>query len=115
MKWYLKVLREYANFIGRAGRGEYWNFVLINFGIAIGISIIDSILKIKVFSTIYLLATLLPSIGVAIRRMHDVNKSGWFILVPIYNLILACKEGDHGSNPYGPGPNHEETVLPKIK
>jgi len=50
------------------------------------------------------LATLLPGIGVAIRRMHDVGKSGWFMLIPIYNLILAFTEGDKGPNEYGEDP-----------
>ena len=55
---------------------------------------------------LYSLAVLLPSISLAIRRMHDVgkSKSGWFILIPIYNLILACTEGDKGPNEYGEDP-----------
>jgi uncharacterized membrane protein YhaH (DUF805 family) len=44
---------------------------------------------------------------VAVRRMHDVGKSGWFILIPIYNLVLACTEGDHGDNEYGANPKTE--------
>lgn len=59
-------------------------------------------------STVYSLAVLVPSIAVAVRRMHDVNKSGWFILIPIYNLILAVTEGDKGSNQYGPDPKNPE-------
>ena len=47
---------------------------------------------------------LAPSIAVAVRRMHDVGKSGWFLLIPIYNLILACTEGQKGDNEYGTDP-----------
>lgn len=49
-------------------------------------------------------AMLAPSIAVAVRRMHDVGKSGWFVLIPIYNLVLAVTEGDKGTNEYGPDP-----------
>ena len=49
-------------------------------------------------------ALLIPSLAVAVRRMHDVGKSGWFLLVPIYNLILALTEGTKGENEYGPDP-----------
>jgi uncharacterized membrane protein YhaH (DUF805 family) len=44
------------------------------------------------------------SIAVAVRRMHDVGKSGWFVLIPIYNLVLAVTEGNKGTNEYGPDP-----------
>jgi uncharacterized membrane protein YhaH (DUF805 family) len=44
---------------------------------------------------------LIPSIAVAVRRMHDVGKSGWFVLIPIYGLILACTQGVKGENEYG--------------
>jgi len=54
--------------------------------------------------TIVTLPLIIPSIAVGVRRMHDVGKSGWFILIPIYNLILAATEGDKGDNQYGPDP-----------
>lgn len=56
--------------------------------------------------TIYSLATLLPSVSVAIRRMHDVGKSGWFLLIPIYNIILAITDGEKQSNEYGSNPKN---------
>lgn len=56
------------------------------------------------FLSLYRLGMLLPSISVEVRRMHDVGKSGWFILIPLYNLILACTEGERGENQYGPDP-----------
>lgn len=58
--------------------------------------------------TIYSLAVLIPGIAVAIRRMHDVGKSGWYILIPIYNLILACTDGDKGQNEYGADPKESQ-------
>ena len=59
---------------------------------------------------IYILGVLVPSIGVAVRRMHDVGKSGWYCLIPIYNLILACTEGTPGHNEYGPDPKRPELL-----
>ena len=53
------------------------------------------------------MAVLIPGIAVAVRRMHDVGKSGWFALIPIYNIILALSEGDQGDNAYGPDPKVE--------
>lgn len=107
MNYYLKVLQNYAVFNGRARRSEYWWFFLINMVIGYGLIILAGVTELAFLSMIgglYMLATLLPGIGVAIRRMHDVGKSGWFMLIPIYNLILAFTEGDKGSNEYGEDP-----------
>jgi uncharacterized membrane protein YhaH (DUF805 family) len=114
MNHYIKVLENYTTFTGRANRNEYWYFALFNFLISMGVSIIASILSsitgvdLSFISTLYSLAILLPSIAVAIRRMHDVNKSGWFILIPFYNLFLAITKGDEGANKYGPNPNNND-------
>jgi uncharacterized membrane protein YhaH (DUF805 family) len=107
MKWYLAVLKKYADFNGRARRSEYWYFALFNFLISMTLMVIGYSLRIPVLNSIYSLGVLLPSLAVAIRRMHDVNKSGWYILIPIYNLILAFTEGTKGPNDYGPDPKNE--------
>ena len=105
MNYYLKVLQNYATFSGRARRSEYWYFVLFNFIISFVLGFVDGLLMSgELLSSIYSLAVLIPSIAVAVRRMHDVGKSGWFILIPIYNLILACTEGTSGENEYGADP-----------
>jgi len=102
MNYYKEALKKYNKFSGRANRTEYWYFVLFNSLISIGFSILDSILGIdKILETIYSLAVLIPSIAVAVRRMHDVNKSGWFIVIPIYNLVLSLRKGTEGDNKYG--------------
>jgi uncharacterized membrane protein YhaH (DUF805 family) len=62
--------------------------------------------KLTIVSTIYSLAVLIPGIAVAIRRMHDVGKSGWFLLIPIYNIILAITDGEKKSNEYGSNPKN---------
>ncbi|MBF0567754.1 MAG: DUF805 domain-containing protein [Nitrospirae bacterium] len=104
MNWYLTVLKKYAVFSGRARRKEYWMFVLFNFLIIIALSVVGDILDFRLLSSIYQLAVLVPSIAAGFRRVHDVGKSGWFLLIPIYNLILACTEGTKGDNKYGADP-----------
>jgi uncharacterized membrane protein YhaH (DUF805 family) len=94
MNYYLKALRNYATFNGRATRSEYWYFVLFNCIIAYVIGVIDGFLKMHTIGTIYILFILIPTIAVGVRRIHDVGKSGWYILVPIYNLVLFCTRGD---------------------
>ena len=108
MDWFLKVVRDnYANFNGRARRKEFWMFYLIYVIISIVASIIDAIIGMQIVSGLLSLALLVPTIAVGIRRMHDIGKSGWFILIPIYNIILWATEGDKGENQYGPDPKAE--------
>ncbi len=114
MNYYIAVLKKYAIFTGRAGRAEYWYFFLFNILIIIGLMIIEILLGFNSNSgsglmvNLYQLAVIIPSIAVGIRRMHDVNKSGWFILIPIYNLVLAVTAGTRGDNKYGPEPKAAE-------
>ncbi|WP_010177781.1 DUF805 domain-containing protein [Aquimarina agarilytica] len=116
MNWYLKVLKQYADFNGRARRKEYWMFILINTIISyliLGIATaIDP--SFVVLSSIYSLAVLVPTIAVAVRRAHDVGVSGWFMLIPFYNLYLAVKNGDVGPNEYGPDPKNPNDELDEI-
>jgi len=108
MKWYLQVLKKYTDFDGRARRSEYWYFTLFSALISITLALINVAMGAKYIDTIYSLAVLVPSIAVGVRRMHDVNKSGWYILIPIYNLILACTNGTEGLNNYGEDPKRSE-------
>ena len=59
---------------------------------------------IGIFGTVYSIGILLPSLAAGVRRMHDVGKSGWFLLIPIYSLILTLSKGHEGTNEYGPDP-----------
>ena len=108
MDWYLKVLKNYAVFDGRARRKEYWMFVLFNMVFIFVLGFLDGILSAGFLVVLYYLVVLLPWIAVAVRRLHDVGKSGWFLLIPIYNLILAVTDGDVGENEYGPDPKNPE-------
>lgn len=106
--WYLIVLKKFAEFKGRARRSEYWYFTLVNVLISIVLTIVEINMGTTFINTVYSLAVLVPSIAVGVRRMHDVGKSGWFLLIPIYNLILACTDGQVGPNEYGPDPKRPE-------
>ena len=119
MNWYVKVLKQYADFKGRARRKEYWMFVLINAIISMLMMLLDELLGTTYgplneegyFDTFYALATFVPSIAVSARRMHDVGKSGWYMLIPIYNLILFCTDGEYDVNKWGANPKHDQQEL----
>jgi uncharacterized membrane protein YhaH (DUF805 family) len=108
MKWYLEVLKKYAVFSGRARRKEYWYFALFYTLFAIVAAFIGVLIKVPVLYSLFVLAMRVPSVAVGVRRMHDVNKSGWFLLIPIYSLILAFTDGDQGPNRYGSDPKRPE-------
>lgn len=108
MKYFLTALQKYADFDGRARRKEYWYFALFTFFFSIPFSILDIVFESTVPGLIFNLAILLPSLAVTVRRMHDVNKSGWFCLIPIYNLILTLTDGDKGPNRFGIDPKRPE-------
>ena len=91
--------QNYTNFKGRASRAEYWWWALFTVILSILLSSISDS-----FGNLGSLITLLPSIAVAIRRMHDVDRVGWFVRLPIYNLILVLRRGDAGENRFGPPP-----------
>lgn len=110
MNWYLKVLKNYATFSGRARRKEYWMFILFNMIISFVFGFIGGLAHFELLGTIYTLAVLIPSIAVGVRRMHDLGKSGWYLLIPIYNLVLACTDGEQGENAYGPDPKDQSSM-----
>ena len=123
MKWFIKVLRHYADFSGRARRKEYWMFALFNavfwfawIFLAIFVSKMTGTadwnvaLVLNIASILYMTVMLLPGMAVA-RRLHDQDKSGWWLLVGLIPLvggiwlfILMVTEGQSGDNRYGPNP-----------
>lgn len=111
MDWYLAVLKNYAGFSGRARRKEFWMFTLISFVISIVLSIIGSLIGTDILSYIYSLAILIPSLAVAVRRLHDTSRSGWWLLiglVPLVGFIVLivffASEGKQEPNQYGTNP-----------
>lgn len=124
MEWYLKVVRDnYANFSGRARRSEYWYFILFNTIILLVLYVLSMLIGTIGFVLygVYALATFLPGLAVAVRRLHDINKSGWYYfvaLIPIIGgiwlLVLLATEGDRGSNQYGPDPKNPHDDINEI-
>jgi len=112
MNWYLQaVLKKYADFGGRARREEFWMFVAVNIGIGIAVGVVAVIIHFWFLSTIYSLALLIPSLAVSVRRLHDTDRSGWWLLiglVPLIGLIVLIifyvQDGSAGDNKYGPSP-----------
>ena len=76
-----------------------------------GIGFVEGMVGTTFLGLIYSLAVLIPGIAVGVRRMHDVDKSGWFLLIPFYNLYLAVTEGTQGANRFGPDPKNPEGDL----
>ncbi|KGO89221.1 DUF805 domain-containing protein [Flavobacterium suncheonense] len=115
MNYYFDVLKKYAQFSGRARRKEYWMFFLFNMIIVYGLIFLGTVSEYFLIAYgIYALGVLLPSLAVGVRRMHDVGKSGWFLLIPIYSLILAVTEGEKGNNRYGKDPKSPGDELNEI-
>ena len=112
MNWYLAVLKNYAEFSGRAGRPEFWWFFLFHFIILIVLAALGQ--RAGFFNIVYLLyvlGTLIPYFAVSIRRLHDTDKSGWFLLIAliplvggIIVLVLLALPGNSDSNRFGPPP-----------
>jgi uncharacterized membrane protein YhaH (DUF805 family) len=92
---------KYATFSGRASRSEYWFFTLFYLVVSLLAGFVEGMTEIVGLGYLPLLAMFLPCIAVSCRRMHDTGRSGWFQLVPIYNLILACTASNPGTNKYG--------------
>ena len=118
MSWFVEALKKYAVFSGRSRRKEYWYFILFAASISIVLNIIDGLIGayertagVGLLSTIFSLAILIPSIAVTVRRLHDTDRSGWWVLISLVPLIgwivllvFTVQESTPGSNRYGPNP-----------
>lgn len=124
MNYYLKVLKQYADFNGRARRKEYWIYNIINSIIGGLLFFLDYLLgttidfldlgegnSLGILYLVYALFVFIPGVAVAVRRLHDVGKSGWMLLIalipligPIWLLVLYLTNSNPGENKYGPNP-----------
>ena len=123
MHWYLDVLKKYAVFNGRARRKEYWFFSLFNLIIIIVLGVIDGMIGSNSASAgmgllggIYMLSVLVPAIAVGIRRLHDIDRSAWWLLIILVPLIGAIVlfvfmvlDSSPGENQYGANPKEATT------
>lgn len=125
MNYYLSVWKKYAVFSGRASRAEYWYFTLVNVLIN-GIMelvrhfITSAAVSLSYLVLIYALAVLVPTLAVSVRRLHDTDRSGWWLFIGLIPLIGALvliyfyiEDGTPGANEYGPNPKGSPTVSPE--
>lgn len=124
MNWYIEAFKKYAVFSGRSRRKEYWFFVLFNIIVALILGFIDGLAGtfspesgVGVLGGLYTLVALVPGIAVSVRRLHDTNRSGWWMLIGLIPIVGAIvlfvffvQEGDAGHNQYGPNP--KGTAVP---
>jgi len=118
MKWYLAALKQYATFEGRARRKEYWFFFLFWFLAFVALAVVDGItgsynkdVGFGLLGGLYMLATILPSLAVTVRRLHDTDRRGWWILINliplvggIVLLVFTVQDSQPGTNRFGPNP-----------
>jgi uncharacterized membrane protein YhaH (DUF805 family) len=118
MDWYLEVLKKYAVFEGRAGRKEYWFFILFNILISMALGYVDWLTGninpetgLGILSGIYALGVMIPGMAVSVRRLHDTDRSGWWLLitfVPVIGAIVflyfMVLDSNPETNEYGPSP-----------
>jgi uncharacterized membrane protein YhaH (DUF805 family) len=125
MKWYLHALRKYAVFKGRARRREYWIFELMNSAIVLALFVLAVMLGKAGYPYflslpfLYTVATMIPSLSSSVRRLHDTNRSGWWLLIgmfpvvgPIILLRITVTDSDPGENRFGPNPKRQLTAEP---
>ena len=123
MKYFFLALKNYATFSGRSNRSEFWYFTLFYLIFVIVAVVLDNVLGFAFDGSpygpiyfIFILGTLLPNLAVTVRRLHDLDKSGWWILIGaipliggLWLLIMLVGKGTEGENKYGPDPNGEVT------
>lgn len=121
------ITKKYAKFSTRASRTEFWLFTLFYCIAAVGLSVIDLMVGtwdaesgVGVFSGIFLLVTFIPNLAVSVRRLHDTNRRGWWLLLYflpligfIWIIVLYCLEGSDGENRFGADPltNNAEGII----
>lgn len=122
MDEFVNVLKKYTEFAGRAPRREYWMFVLVYLLVLIVLSVLDHIAGLTfgrertgVLTSIFVLGTLLPALAVGVRRLHDIGRSGWWLLInlvpligPVVMLVFTVLDSQPGANAYGPNPKGAE-------
>ena len=118
MSYYLEAFKKYAVFSGRARRAEFWYFVLFNVIVAFVLALIGGLIGAAIgdgyagiLSGIYGLAVIIPTLALWVRRLHDIDRTGWWVLInliplvgPIVLLVFALTPGTPGSNQYGSDP-----------
>ncbi len=118
MDWMLMPLQKYADFSGRSRRKEYWMFFLCVFLALIVASVVDNVIfGSPILTGLLALGVIIPAIACQVRRFHDQDKSGWFVLLGLIPaigglivLFFMVQEGTRGNNPYGPDPKGNDVA-----
>ena len=99
----IRPLKMYAEFKGRARRKEYWFFILFIFMINFILGFIGGVahIDVSIITSLITLGFFIPNIAVGVRRMHDSDHSGWWLLLPIVNLVFLCFDSTKGQNRFG--------------
>ena len=119
LNWFINpVKNHYFDFSGRASRQTYWMFILVYVIISVVLTIIDRSMGMNVLNMLFSLAVLLPSLGIAARRLHDTGMSGWWLLLSlipflgtIVLIIMLVRKGQDMANEYGPVPGMMNTAA----
>jgi uncharacterized membrane protein YhaH (DUF805 family) len=121
MECYLKVLRQYTDFAGRARRKEYWMFTLVSVIVSILLAILDTALGTGLLGLLYSVAVLVPGLAVGVRRLHDTGRSAWWLLIALVPLIGAivlvvffATDGERRPNFYGLDPKAAPAGIPAL-
>ena len=112
MEWYIKCLKNYAVFSGRARRKEHWYFTLFSLIVMLVLYVLEFVVGLLVvLSVIYSFGIIIPSLAVGIRRLHDTGRCGWGMLlnlIPIVGwivlIVFLASDSEPGDNDYGPNP-----------
>jgi uncharacterized membrane protein YhaH (DUF805 family) len=124
MNWYITVLKQYGVFVGRARQVEFWWFFLINLLITIALAFVDQLTGTLnpeggygLLSGLYTLGVIFPTLAVSVRRLHDIGRSGWWLLIglipvvgTIILLALFILEGTPGPNRFGADPRGRQAA-----
>ena len=107
------VLTQFATFTGRARRSEYWWFALFSLGLSVAASVLDTVIGTSVVELVVGLGMILPSFALSVRRLHDIGRSGWWLLIGLVPLagaiiliVFACTDSERGANRWGPSPKY---------
>ncbi|MCH8485358.1 MAG: DUF805 domain-containing protein [Candidatus Cyclonatronum sp.] len=128
MEWYIMALKRFSDFQGRSRRKEYWFFQLFNLMIIFAISFMETLSGVDIeeglgpFAILFSLIMFIPGLAVSVRRLHDTNRSGFWLLmafIPLIGFIVLLyfmfSEGDEGSNSYGPDPKQDQIIHREAK
>ncbi|MFZ4286404.1 DUF805 domain-containing protein [Variovorax sp. HJSM1_2] len=128
MNWFLIALKKYATFSGRSRRSEFWYFVLFYLIIFCALAFVDRLTGsfdadagMGLLSGLFALGLIVPNLSVTVRRLHDTNRSGWWVLLSLVPLVgqivlivFMAQKGDVGENRFGPDPKEEPLSFPSL-